>query len=222
MHAGLRRALRLASAPAALIGAITQLPPAVPREITVPEEQFERALRHAPPYLELVMLLAHEAGLRINTARLLTRGHCDFETRRILGRTKGGARFDIPMTARLHDRILWFCAAAQADDEPLTAVFRLPRETPKLETLRKALSIAKREAGIVHCSWGMHDLRRSLARKLYLATGDLHKVQALLGHRMLHTTCWYLGNGLVQLRHGEIEGAASRALPNPSEEEQSA
>ncbi len=188
---------------------IPRLPSNQPRDVTVPEVEFEQLLRLAPPGLEIALLLAHEAGLRADTIRQLTRTNCDLESRRITGKTKGGGRFDIPMTDRLYQRVLWHCAAANSADEPLTAVFRPGRKTITAGGMRSAMCLARNRAGITS-KWGLHDLRRTAARKLYAATGDIRKVQAFLGHRMLWTTCWYLGSALQTLNAEDMEAATGR------------
>jgi integrase len=170
----------------------------------VPEAEFERMLRVAAPALELVLLLCHEAGLRSKAALEMTRENVDLDNQRITGKTKGGVNYDIPMTKRLHDRLLWYCAAAARSDEPLTAIFRPHRALLTQGGMRSAMAQARIAADLTTC-WTLHDLRRTRARAIYAATGDIRKVQAFLGHRMLWTTCWYLGNGLQSLTHDDME-----------------
>ena len=58
----------------------------------------------------------------------------------------------------------------------------------QFKQLRIALGITRR---IVP-----HDLRRTTAVAMLRATGDVRKVQALLGHRSLQATIWYLDHDL--------------------------
>jgi integrase len=201
-QAGLKRLL-LENGRRDLVSRLPKLSSPQPREIVVPEAEFERMMRVARPELELVLLLAHEVGLRAKTALMLNREQCDFDNGRIGGITKGGSRYSLPMTKRLRDRLQWFCAAAADAQEPLHAAFRPFRKLMSTGALRKAMSVARREAGLTSC-WGLHDLRRTAARAMYERTKDLRKVQSFLGHRMLWTTCWYLGNA-IQLTSEDVE-----------------
>lgn len=215
LHAALARLLN-EQGRADLTVRIPRLPAPQPKETTVPEAEFERVLRCAPPALELCLLLAHEAGLRSQAAVTLTRANCDFDNDRLTGKTKGGALYDLPMTRRLKDRLYWFCAAAADSQEPLTATFRPHRATFTLNSLRKAICEARARARVPSI-WGMHDLRRTAARRLYAATRDIRKVQAFLGHRMLWTTCWYLGNGLQSLTAADLEEATTQNRTDSTE-----
>ena len=172
----------------------------------MPEAEFEALLRHAPPALELVLLLAHESGLRAEAALKFCRANVDMEARRIIGTTKHKARYDLPMSQRLYERLLWYMAAPVDNDEPFVCAFMPHRRPLTQNAMRKAMQQARKDAGLTSL-WGIHDLRRTLARKIYASTRDIRKVQAMLGHRMLWTTCWYLGNGLQSLDHADMEQA---------------
>ena len=204
MHGRLKKIAKEAGVSLEAIERMPKIPCCEPREVIAPEAEFERLVRVAPPWLELLLLLAHEAGLRAMTAAKLTRANVDFDSGRITGKTKGGARYDVPMTKRLRDRLLWYCAAAQESSEPLSATFRVPRQQPNDQTIRSAMRAARARAGL-SSRWGLHDLRRTAARALYERTRDIRKVQAFLGHKMLWTTCWYLGNGAIQLTGEDLE-----------------
>lgn len=204
MMSELKRIGKLAKVDEVEMQHLPKIGSARPREITVPEAEFEAMLRVAPPYLALILLLAHEAGLRAMTAARLTKANCNFDARRIIGKTKGKTLYDLPMTQRLYERLLWYCAAAEDPNEPLTAIYRSPRKIPTAGSIRSAMREARLRVG-VKLTWGLHDLRRTAARKLYLETGDIRKVQAFLGHQMLWTTCWYLGNAIQSLSSEDLE-----------------
>jgi integrase len=210
LHAALARLL-MENGRLELVARIPHLRAAMPREIVVPEEEFERLLLAVPASVGLALLLAHEAGLRSKTALQLTKANCDFDNHRIMGTTKGGGKYDVPMTHRLREKLLWFAAATNSADEPLTAALRPDHQPMSLNALRTAISVGRKKAGLTSC-WSMHDLRRTVARKLYVSTGDIRKVQSFLGHRMLWTTCWYLGNALQNLDSEMLE----KALENKS------
>ena len=50
-----------------------------------------------------------------------------------------------------------------------------------------------------------HDLRRTTAVAMYRKTGDLRDVQALLGHRGLPSTIWYLDHDLRPVQRQVLE-----------------
>jgi site-specific recombinase XerC len=56
----------------------------------------------------------------------------------------------------------------------------------------------------------VHDLRRSLARRVYAASHDLRQVQALLTHASLTSTLWYLDGGQPQIEDTTLEQATER------------
>jgi integrase len=50
-----------------------------------------------------------------------------------------------------------------------------------------------------------HDLRRTAAVGMLEATGDVRDVQALLGHRTLASTIWYLDHDLRPVKRATLE-----------------
>jgi integrase len=50
-----------------------------------------------------------------------------------------------------------------------------------------------------------HDLRRTTAVNLYKTTRDVRDVQALLGHRSLQSTIWYLDHDLRPVKRSTLE-----------------
>ena len=50
-----------------------------------------------------------------------------------------------------------------------------------------------------------HDLRRTTAVRMYEQTGDLRTVQALLGHRSMNSTIWYLDHDLMPVSRATLE-----------------
>ncbi len=176
-----------------------------PREIAVSPEQFEAALRHASAPGALAMLLAHEAGLRNAAIVALTRSNCDFERNAIRGRTKLGASYDVPMTNRLRERLL-FAAATAEQNEPLLAAIAYRRTKPSTQELCYHLRQAKRRAGDA-TPWTLHDLRRTAARRVYERTHDVRKVQRLMAHKNLYSTLWYLGDRGAEINREDLETA---------------
>jgi integrase len=169
----------------------------------VHELEFERAMRAASPPAQLAMLLAHEAGLRAGSISRITRQNCDFERRWLRGRTKGGANYSVPMTARLYERLLFACAGAEPT-EPLLHAVSYRHQASTVQELAYHIRQTKRRAGI-ETEWTLHDLRRSAARRVYDRTRDVRKVQRLLSHKNLSTTMWYLGDAGTDIDAADLE-----------------
>jgi integrase len=180
------------------------LKPVRPRETTVPDVEFEAVFRVAGPMLQLILLLAREAGLRHATILHFTAANCNFETRMVSGRSKAYSSYTVPMTTRLFERLLFACAGANDSNESLLCQYNKQRKKPHYNSLTCSLSRAKKLAGITS-PWGIHDLRRTAARALYERTGDIRKVQRLLGHAQPNQSWWYLGNAGIDLTHEEME-----------------
>ena len=174
-----------------------------PSERVVPEAEFEAAMKTGTPTERLLLLLAHDEGLRAGTIARMTRENCDLEKRELRGSTKLGAGYAVPMTARVYEQIAFAWAAAQPGETILGAIsFR--RKAINHKSVQELVRNAKRSAGI-RSSWTLHDLRRGAARRIYERTRDVRKVQRLLSHKNLSTTMWYLGDTGVDIDARDIE-----------------
>jgi integrase len=188
-----------------------------PRETIVPDVEFEAVYRVAPPMTQLVMLLAREAGLRHAAILQFSASCCNFENRTIMGRTKGGASYNVPMTQRLYERLLFACAGTRDSKVSLLAQYnRRASRNPAYNTISSGLFKAKQAAGVTS-AWGLHDLRRTAARALYERTRDIRKVQRFLSHSSPMQTWWYIGNVGIELTHEEIEVVSCHPRPEPEE-----
>lgn len=205
LQSQLRGLLRRLGRPETSIG----IPRAIgvqPREVTVPALELEAVLRAAPPALHLALLLARDAGLRVGTIVKLRCCDCDFERRLILGNTKNNRRFNVPMTQRLYERLLWTVAESRDPENTVLELLRPTRKNYGVDAMEVQLRRAKQTAK-VQGNWTFHDLRRTTARDLYTATGDIRKVQRFLSHVHLRTTFWYIGNQAIDLSPHELEAA---------------
>jgi len=63
-----------------------------------------------------------------------------------------------------------------------------------------------------------HDLRRTAAVGMLEATGDIRDVQALLGHRNLNSTLWYLDHDLRPVSRSTLELIKGKRTNHPKEE----
>ncbi len=199
-------------------------PPAVvPRNTTAPVREVEAVLSYVPVWVRLVMLLAWDCGLRIGTAvsvrpRDLTDGN-------LQTRTKKGNYTNTPASPRVL-ALAQAAASMGSPDEPMVRLLGCKQSTVYLrsQAARKHISRAQAALGL-QGRWTPHDLRRSAAREMYNRTRDLRKAQALLGHRALAQTAWYLQDALHTLAPEDLrqppgmnrQGAAERNTPTPSE-----
>jgi len=191
---------------------IPALKPVRPRERIVTTLEFEMVYHVAGPMLQLCLLLAREAGLRHKTILDITAAQCNFQASTVSGRSKAYSTYNVPMTDRLRDRLLWACAGATDQHEPLLCQYNRERKKPHYNSLTTALVRAKRLAGLSKRGqktgwqgWGFHDLRRTAARELYERTKDIRKVQRFLGHASPNQSWWYLGNGAQDLTREDLE-----------------
>ena len=145
-----------------------------PRETTVPDVEFEAVFRVAPAMTQIVMLLAREGGLRHAAILNFSASCCDFEKRTIVGHTKGGASYNVPMTQRLYERLLFVCARIRDARESVLAQFNRGGRNPAYNTISTGLFKAKRAAGITS-PWGLHDLRRIEQLASFTSSEDAHR-----------------------------------------------
>jgi integrase len=182
-----------------------------PRNVTVTDEERSRLLAAAPPHLRLWLLLCSDLAIRSGTAIALGPAHFDPARRTLTFTTKCDEHLTLPTTAavealisqcsldtstsfvrqlwqknnhrnRFSGRLTTMCAPA------LRIVFR---------KLCKSLNFTRR---IV-----LHDLRRTTAVAIYRRTGDVRDAQALLGHKNLQSTFWYLDHDIRPLTRETLE-----------------
>jgi integrase len=141
----------------------------------------------------------------------------------LTGKTKAGAMYNVPMTQRLYERLLFVCSSARGADESLFAIFENEGTRKSLVnygTMYYWLQDAKAKAGVTN-PWSFHDLRRTAARALYERTHDIRKVQRLLSHSNLQHSFWYIGALGVDLEAADLEPQPTKEVqcvhqPDPS------
>jgi integrase len=157
------------------------------------------------------MLLARDGGLRHKAIREFTLANCDFENRTVSGRTKPWSTYNVPMTHRLYEKLLWAAASLKDPEMPILQQFNRAWHPITPGNIDHKLKLAKEAAG-AKGKWGMHDLRRTGARAIYAQTKDIQKVQRFLGHLNPQHSWWYLGLNATELTHADVE-AASHSQP---------
>ena len=175
-----------------------------PRNVTATDDEREALLAAAPPHLRLFILLCSDLAIRSGTAARIAPEHYDSHRRRLTFTTKFGEKLSLPTTAGIETllddcdmqnpesfvRQLWYGKNGQRrpyKHAALTSSQHIQLVT-SFRTLRLKLGITR------HLT--PHDLRRTTAVAMLRHTGDVRKVQALLGHRSLQATIWYLDHDL--------------------------
>ena len=204
LHSLTRSLLRSLGAHPECFQGFPGLKPVRPRETIVPDEEFEAVYAIAGPALQLALLLAREAGLRHATIMHLSMENVDLQNNLVHGRAKAYASYSVPLTARLRFKLIYACAGASDAKEPLLNQWNRQRKPMHYNSLTCALARARKLAA-VKTSWGLHDLRRTGARKLYERTKDIRKVQRFLGHAALAQSFWYIGNAGIPLSAADLE-----------------
>lgn len=182
-------------------------------------------MRAAPSHLRLWILLCADLAIRSGTAARLGPADYDAERRDVRFTTKYGERLTLPCTAEvsalihqcnLRDstsfvRQLWARDAAAKH-----------RRGPELESgdtsqLSAQFCRLRRKLGITR-KLTPHDFRRTAAVHMLEATGDIRDVQALLGHRNLESTLWYLDHDLRPVSRSVLERIKRPAWREQQEE----
>ena len=165
----------------------------------------------APPHLRLWVLLCSDLAIRSGTAARLGPAEYHPQTGELRFTSKHGARLTLPVTLAVRELI------DQCDhNDPRPYVLQLwPRRNgrqfqPNADSGRLAAPL--REAFQKLCKANgitrhivPHDLRRSTAVAMLRHTHDVRDVQAILGHRSLQSTIWYLDHDLQPVTRLNLE-----------------
>jgi len=162
-----------------------------PRNVTITAEELDKALAAANPSLHLWILLCHDCALRSMNAISLSRHHYDEGNGTLTLLAKGQEPICIPTTARVRAIL----RDLKHPHRPFVQQLRHRSTTFNMAYLRQMVtrewSALKIETGIRR-EIRLHDLRRTMARKVYDLTGDVRVAQGLLGHKSPLTTWRYL------------------------------
>lgn len=147
--------------------------------------------------------------MRHKEALSLTPAAFNPETRALDFQRKGHGSSSIPCPPDIA-AALQLCAT----HTPTTPIIRA-LGGPKLEqAVRENWQLAKKNAGVLR-DITIHDLRRTLATRVYDKTGDLRAVQQILGHRHLNTTLLYLAPVERNRVAAALEAGKPEASPDP-------
>jgi integrase len=93
-----------------------------------------------------------------------------------------------------------------------------PRPSSDAATLRRHFVALRRSIGITR-KLTLHDLRRTTAVAMYRYTRNIRSVQALLGHRNMQSTIWYLDHDLEPVAVDTLETIKKPFIIHRSEKE---
>lgn len=175
------------------------MPPGRPRNVIISPTEAEALLRAAPPYLYCWISLCADLGLRSGTAARVAPqnygdGHLRFST-------KYGAEQCVGVPSHLRPLL----ESCKVPNVPFVAQLPRGKARTRAEGQRSITVTGRISANTLAQHWHKlrkqvgieryirpHDLRRTVARNVYTATGDLRDVRNVLGHSRLSSTVWYL------------------------------
>lgn len=185
----LRRLLRYIAAITGNAEIKIKLPrPGKQRTRIATDEERARIWAKAKPELKFCLLCWTELGLRFREPLRIKPDDIDEAHRTVSLLTKGGKTITLPVPQKLEE----FLAVMGPfnDGVPIVTQIHGTPANPE-DYIRAQWEQARRKAGVA-TDLRIHDLRRTLATRLYRATLDPKIVQQALGHENLSTTSGYL------------------------------
>lgn len=161
---------------------LPRLPAAPVRGVTATPAEIEGAVRAATPGLKLALILAADSGLRYSEILSLRPHHWKPASHTITFKGKGDYERTVPVSARAEALF-----SVLTGTEPFIQQLH-PHKNHS--TINRQWNRLRRKLGMERIN--IHDLRRTIATRLYTDTKDLRAPQALLGHKTLSSTIRYL------------------------------
>jgi integrase len=152
---------------------------------TLSEEQEQRLLLAAPPYLREMIQFAINTGLRTSDIFNLKWTEVDIEQVRL---KKIVRKNEKPLSLPLNDTALRIIEARQGIQHG-PHVFYNPMTGDKFKDVKGALAAAVKRAGLGKVTW--HMFRHTFASRLTREGVDIVTVKELLGHSNISTTLRY-------------------------------
>jgi integrase/recombinase XerC len=206
-----------------LDGVVPPKPAIRPRNVTATRDQIQAIEDAASPALRLLLLMCSDLAIRSGTAVQLGPEHYDRQTRELRFTSKKGSKVNLTATREL---AAFLDTCDPSDTRPFITQVRLAnnpnaaarQQHPAVDPiiLRRELKALRLELGITKRII-FHDLRRTTAVQLYRRTKDLRQVQALLGHRSMQATIWYLDHDLDPVNVADLEAIKQPYLLRPKE-----
>lgn len=195
-----------------LDGYIAVRPPVRPRCVLIERQVLDKIMGAAAPHLRLWLLLCSDLAIRSKTAAGMASEHYDAARRELRFTTKYQERVGLPVTAEIEELIK---RCDQTSAVPFVqqlwharGQWTKPRNFTRTDiwamALRRELRKLARSLGI-QGEVRPHDMRRTTAVAVLDQTGDLRDVQAVLGHRSMNSTIWYLDHDLRPVKRSTLE-----------------
>ena len=161
--------------------------------------------------MRLWILLCSDLAIRSGTAARLGPSSYNPILHELRFTTKLGERLTLPITDEIAAYIDQ-CDLSNPESfvrqihrrHPLHGTNQLTTRANYAHTLGAAFIRLRRSIGITR-KLTPHDFRRTTAVALYEHTHDARDVQALLGHRTLSSTIWYLDHDLTPVKRHTLE-----------------
>lgn len=180
--------------------------------MVVERAEIDALLNAAPDHLRLWILLCSDLAIRSGTASRINPQQYSAEGQALHFVTKYRATLTLPVTDEIRELIAKCDMRSKVSfvrqlwrREPVHRGGRRPaEETPTARRLNVQFQQLCAKVGIPRRIIP-HDLRRTTAVAMLEATHDIRDVQALLGHRSLPTTLWYLDHDIRPVQRTNLE-----------------
>lgn len=176
-----------------------------PRNVTVTDDERDALLAAASPHVRLWLLFCADLAIRSGTAARLSPAEYDPQRRQLTFTTKCNEHVTLPTTAAI-ESLLDDCDLRNPD--PFVRQLWPDVGNGRPDYIAKTLAAHWRRlcarVGITR-HIVPHDLRRTAAVSIYRHTGDIRDAQALLGHKALASTLWYLDHDVRPIKRSTLE-----------------
>jgi integrase len=180
-----------AGAPRAITITLARAREPEPRTIIATPDELARLQVAAAAWEKCLLAMLAGLGLRRNEALRLTPANYDTKSNTIAYRTKGEQTNRLTATDELR---AWFEQYGTNVPDPNVPLLQLIAGHPIGTTRVNHAWRRLRKKARVNPELRMHDLRRTVAIRVFETTNDIRQTQHLLGHRHAATTLKYLAN----------------------------
>jgi integrase len=190
---------------------VRRFAPPRPRNVCVTNEEKSRILDAAPAHVRLWILLCSDLAIRSGTAVELGSEHYDPSEQTLTFKTKCDESMTLPVTEEISE-LLKLCDlhSSRSFVRQLWQRYLTTHHiggqvtTGHPNSLRLIFHKLLLELHIFR-NLRPHDFRRTTAVAMLHATGDIREVQAILGHKNLQSTFWYLDHELRPVQRKTLE-----------------
>lgn len=182
-----------------------------PRNVCVTDAEKLIVLSSAPSHIRLWLLLCSDLALRSGTAVEMSGEHYDPVAKTLTFKTKCDESLSLPVTKEIAE--MFGTCDIDSSDSFVRQLWRKNHTTQRKKSKittggRLSLNRVFRKLLVelkITRKLRPHDFRRTTAVAMLNATGDIREVQALLGHKNLQSTFWYLDHEMRQVKRTTLE-----------------